>query len=613
MDVYLLLLYVTKEQQHAIELLFAEKQWLFCKSDSAHRNAPKKIVVEYDCLGDSSSKIRTISDFKDCNIYTTRHGRLIELNPLNTIGPENELSVVSHATHSGSEQDKLGFKDCTVKLERIHTKDEDGIFNIRKRGRPKINCSGKQLKLAVPVVKLSNTLDCNTGDKNVKELEFKEKNVTFEGKEEVKMKLDLANMMEYDRKRVDKSGEVPNYKDNESDDEDTCNLGGDNDGDDDDEYVPSDAEANESEDEGKKEETDPDYHYGDRIGRLPKRKRCQIKKKNLDGKSGRGSYFCESCKKTYKFKRNYISHFENGVCQGPVRRKQKKDENAGLGSYKCEVCKTMYSYKRKYLAHFVDGRCNCQCKYCDKVLTRNTIRKHVFYKHELNVERFRCKICKKRFYEQNELNIHMHFHDSERSFVCDFCGKAFFMYNNLYIHLRKHRHQVEGKKPHCNICNKYFSDVSYLEFHKKVTHMKVRNCICEICGKKFKTERCVKSHMRTHSDERPYQCDVCGKYYKYTHQLSSHKKMFHSKLKRFFCKVCNKGFYFEGKLKDHMNIHNGIRAHHCQDCDYSSFTGNQLAIHKQKHRRPKLVVEQMEQGAELNDIAPEIGVLLESD
>ena len=64
---------------------------------------------------------------------------------------------------------------------------------------------------------------------------------------------------------------------------------------------------------------------------------------------------------------------------------------------------------------------------------------------------------------------------------------------------------------------------------------------CPTCGKHFKTEHYVKSHMLIHTGENPFQCEVC--------QASFNRK---------------------DKLKRHMTIHDAVKKYRCP---FKSLTG----------------------------------------
>lgn len=57
---------------------------------------------------------------------------------------------------------------------------------------------------------------------------------------------------------------------------------------------------------------------------------------------------------------------------------------------------------------------------------------------------------------------------------------------------------------------------------------------CELCPKRFTRAYNLRSHLRTHTDERPFECNVCGKAFARQHDRKRHQGL-HSGEKRFVC------------------------------------------------------------------------------
>lgn len=58
---------------------------------------------------------------------------------------------------------------------------------------------------------------------------------------------------------------------------------------------------------------------------------------------------------------------------------------------------------------------------------------------------------------------------------------------------------------------------------------------CTLCPKRFTRAYNLRSHLRTHTDERPFTCTVCGKAFARQHDRKRHESL-HSGEKKFVCK-----------------------------------------------------------------------------
>ncbi|XP_041672620.1 transcription factor E4F1 isoform X2 [Cheilinus undulatus] len=75
----------------------------------------------------------------------------------------------------------------------------------------------------------------------------------------------------------------------------------------------------------------------------------------------------------------------------------------------------------------------------------------------------------------------------------------------------------------CQLCEKTFKTTNILRTHMK-THSDQKNFTCSLCGTSFRTKGSLIRHNRRHTDERPYRCNLCGQSFRESGALTRHLK-----------------------------------------------------------------------------------------
>ena len=109
-----------------------------------------------------------------------------------------------------------------------------------------------------------------------------------------------------------------------------------------------------------------------------------------------------------------------------------------------------------------------------------------------------------------------------------------------------------GAKIKCKFCEKQFLHKVRKEEHEKKYHLNEDiNLICIECGKTFRREATLRTHMQVHKEE-SYQCNLCDKVFESNFKMKEHRRKVHKP--RVKCPHCEKELAQKQNVKKHISV-----------------------------------------------------------
>ena len=181
--------------------------------------------------------------------------------------------------------------------------------------------------------------------------------------------------------------------------------------------------------------------------------------------------------------------------------------------------------------------------------------------------------------------------DSTRNiYACFVCGTERSGGRSIQQHLLWHERHPQEDFLTCHICQecgKVCADYNAKKFHVRQVHCdRTLACSYEGCGKVFKTQVALKSHLDIHAGVKNYVCAECGFAFRSKQEIKGHVLRKHSNVKKSIpCELCGKIFRHMSNLKSHLNIHKAQseRQHRCNECNLTFKSELTLKTHMILH------------------------------
>ncbi|KAJ8718306.1 hypothetical protein PYW08_002543 [Mythimna loreyi] len=322
-----------------------------------------------------------------------------------------------------------------------------------------------------------------------------------------------------------------------------------------------------------------------------------------------GDIECKICKYRFKTKRNLqrhaLNHGKRYVCNlcpynssNITTVKQHQGSHKGI-THKCKYCDEVFNVRTTYVSHMrIKHPSENICGFCGYsfyskqglVVHKNMMHKDVETNQEGNTEEGPyCEQCDVKFMSTEAYKRHMvmsvkHTRTTHSMNGCRVCGEIFTDPEELRLHNReehpkkqpKHynyqrKSQVRTKWPaKCQHCPEEFATPRSYWSHYRLKHPDKyepvrKNCVCDICGKRYACNAVLELHKRTHLGERPYKCAQCERACFSAHDLRVHQQK-HSDARPFCCALCQQAFKRKEALERHLKIHSGDNPYKCEIC-----------------------------------------------
>jgi len=258
--------------------------------------------------------------------------------------------------------------------------------------------------------------------------------------------------------------------------------------------------------------------------------------------------------------------------------------------YSCQYCGRKYSCRQGFQSHLRkhNGEAPFPCSQCDKKYSdRSALMVHLKIHQQNPDQLFPCTKCDKKFLSAQKLKSHEQLHGIERNLPCPQCSKMFGRRRHLIAHLK--RIHEEPVRLDCPMCDKTFTIKSNLKRHLG-SHTQEKIHACTECDKTFQHAYLMIQHREAvHLKLQKHQCPICEQRFGWRSQLLSHTLIVHNgkAIRKYDCTQCGKSLTTALGLDSHMRLHTNEKPFSCKLCSKTFKYPTSLKFHVKKWHSPK--------------------------
>ncbi|XP_028128759.2 zinc finger protein 567-like [Diabrotica virgifera virgifera] len=281
---------------------------------------------------------------------------------------------------------------------------------------------------------------------------------------------------------------------------------------------------------------------------------------------------------------DYTSYVKNTllyICRQEILESERNlmQEKESVFAWPCKICRKEFFEKEQLMEHYE--------------MHKNT-RDHLDDIDEINLannissKELTCPICSRSYAHIDSYKRHVVLKHKPKKHYCDKCKHAFTDDFDLSVHNTTHNQDPEWYE--CAKCKKFRTNTTRILYeHISNKHVK-EEMYCNECDKTFLSKTWFEGHKIFHIDiskRGTYKCGQCESEFTSNYSLMEHMQGSHTKYK---CDQCDVTFPYKQNLYEHnRRLHLKERPFLCKECGKTFRNLLWFRYHEKAHKTGKCV------------------------